>query len=572
MHINFNSFLFVDNENYKVLPKEVFQFLKQQKAGVLSFESTRLYALSKTTLSFSLEGLRTDDNQWHLIERVKKGQGSFGAVFPSSWKIVIQNNEAHLYRINDIIKEQDFSDCQTKAEQTERISEARQEALNQKSHRVNVPAFVVDTVRKKIFTVIHNCGVSLDKLLPGKYTFDERLRIALGITNDFLLLKQNSVVHRDLKPANICVDEKLQVTIIDFGLAAQEGSKENSQLAGTLCYMSPDHITSHASDLYALSAILAEVATCPGLLSQKNYHYMIQKDAIFYAPYNFDRLFESVTLPQDIDPRLIEDFKILLNELQSHDAKLRPSIDFVNKFLLLIYYRREDYGRFINNKNACQNKIFQLSIALTGFISPSQIKGEQLHRFSPFVKKLIRNLQLLDSDFNNTVNKTFLSHYNQTRFLSKPNCSIRNYVNPFPDLEQIEKGLDTILVDLNSLSTVLNTFSSYQDKFKGGNSQGMSEIFKILQDPQMDVTLKLEGIFEIARDKSSNSFANWYNRSAFFGQGRQPNIDRLYKQLADIHFSESPLKALESLCQILATHNFQHEDSCFTQCLKGIGF
>jgi serine/threonine protein kinase len=73
---------------------------------------------------------------------------------------------------------------------------------------------------------------------------------------------QPPIIHRDIKPENILADDRLNVYLIDFGLARlQDGEVSASSMAvGTPGFMPPEEIfnreLTEASDLYSLGATL----------------------------------------------------------------------------------------------------------------------------------------------------------------------------------------------------------------------------------------------------------------------------------------------------------------------------
>ena len=81
------------------------------------------------------------------------------------------------------------------------------------------------------------------------------------------------IIHRDLKPANIMINQRGQPIIMDFGLARQTVSEEESRLTksgtilGTPAYMPPEQINADLKamgpgcDIYSLGIILYEVLT-----------------------------------------------------------------------------------------------------------------------------------------------------------------------------------------------------------------------------------------------------------------------------------------------------------------------
>ncbi|MEL6108043.1 MAG: serine/threonine-protein kinase [Planctomycetota bacterium] len=79
---------------------------------------------------------------------------------------------------------------------------------------------------------------------------------------------QNGILHRDLKPANIMIDHRKEPIVMDFGLACQSESNDESRLTqeGTLigspAYMPPEQLKGDsigpATDQYALGVVLFE--------------------------------------------------------------------------------------------------------------------------------------------------------------------------------------------------------------------------------------------------------------------------------------------------------------------------
>jgi eukaryotic-like serine/threonine-protein kinase len=78
------------------------------------------------------------------------------------------------------------------------------------------------------------------------------------------------VIHRDIKPENIMVMPDGRVKLLDFGLAKSPDFNNSmaslrSGLAGTPCYMSPEHFRneqlSAKSDIFALGLVLYEAST-----------------------------------------------------------------------------------------------------------------------------------------------------------------------------------------------------------------------------------------------------------------------------------------------------------------------
>jgi serine/threonine-protein kinase len=103
-----------------------------------------------------------------------------------------------------------------------------------------------------------------------KLPIERAVRIALAICDALDYIHTHGVVHRDLKPENIMVDAEDHIKLIDFGIAANVGSRritfaKLSQTMGTPDYISPEQVRGKRgdarSDLYALGVMLYEMLT-----------------------------------------------------------------------------------------------------------------------------------------------------------------------------------------------------------------------------------------------------------------------------------------------------------------------
>ncbi|HEX8290419.1 MAG TPA: serine/threonine-protein kinase, partial [Pyrinomonadaceae bacterium] len=111
-------------------------------------------------------------------------------------------------------------------------------------------------------------GETLSSLLKriGRLPEDKAVETARQLCAGLAAVHDAGVLHRDLKPANVMIDERGDVRITDFGIAAVTGDLRGAEAtAGTPAYMSPEQFTggelTARSDLYSLGLVLYELFT-----------------------------------------------------------------------------------------------------------------------------------------------------------------------------------------------------------------------------------------------------------------------------------------------------------------------
>jgi hypothetical protein len=111
-------------------------------------------------------------------------------------------------------------------------------------------------------------GEDLRSLLQriGRLPADKAAQVARQMADGLAAAHERGILHRDLKPANVMLDDRGQVRIMDFGLAALAGTVHGLELLrGTPAYSSPEQRggrgVTERSDIYCLGLVMYELFT-----------------------------------------------------------------------------------------------------------------------------------------------------------------------------------------------------------------------------------------------------------------------------------------------------------------------
>ncbi|CNF25697.1 serine/threonine-protein kinase pknH [Mycobacterium tuberculosis] len=104
---------------------------------------------------------------------------------------------------------------------------------------------------------------------PGGLPHERAARLAARIAAALAAAHERGVVHRDVKPANVMVDDRDEITVLDFGIARYADAVTDltgGAAIGTPAFMAPEQFDGRApvdarADLYALGALMHVLLT-----------------------------------------------------------------------------------------------------------------------------------------------------------------------------------------------------------------------------------------------------------------------------------------------------------------------
>lgn len=152
--------------------------------------------------------------------------------------------------------------------QRDRLMRLMHEAriVSRLQHPNIISVFDIGELQGKPYLVLEYVeGSSLKAIIKRDGPLDIRLAVSLmvQILSGIAYAHQHEVIHRDLNPSNIMVDKNDSSKIMDFGISVTFGARKD--LAGTPCYMSPEHFSQAPlgprSDIFSLGLVFYEMLT-----------------------------------------------------------------------------------------------------------------------------------------------------------------------------------------------------------------------------------------------------------------------------------------------------------------------
>jgi serine/threonine protein kinase len=154
-----------------------------------------------------------------------------------------------------------------------------------------------------------------------KLSQERAIKIALGLCKALDYIHGQGVVHRDLKPENIMVDAEDRIKLIDFGIAANTGSRrltfaKLTQAMGTPDYISPEQVKGKRgdarSDIYALGVMFYEMLTGKVPFTGPNPFVIMN-----------ERLLNNPIPPREVDPEISSELQEIIYRALERDTKKR---------------------------------------------------------------------------------------------------------------------------------------------------------------------------------------------------------------------------------------------------------
>jgi serine/threonine-protein kinase len=155
----------------------------------------------------------------------------------------------------------------------------------------------------------------------GKLPTERATRIASRVCDALDYIHSHGVVHRDMKPENIMVNADDQIKLIDFGIAANEGSRrltfaKLSNVMGTPDYISPEQVKGKRgdgrSDIYAMGVMLYEMLTGKVPFTGNNAFLIMN-----------DRLMNNPVPPRELEPSISPQLQEIIYRALERDPKNR---------------------------------------------------------------------------------------------------------------------------------------------------------------------------------------------------------------------------------------------------------
>src|ERR1700687_1167313 len=200
----------------------------------------------------------------------------------------------------------------------------REEEIGKKLNPPGVVRVFDDEERSRRYMVLEWVdGRLLRQILneQKKLPPERAIRITLALCDALGYVHSQGVVHRDLKPENIMVGPDDQIKLIDFGIAANAGSRrltfaKLTQAMGTPDYISPEQVKGKRgdarSDVYSLGIMFYEMLTGKVPFTGPNPFVIMN-----------ERLLNNPIPPREVNPEISPELQEIIYRALERDPKKR---------------------------------------------------------------------------------------------------------------------------------------------------------------------------------------------------------------------------------------------------------
>jgi serine/threonine-protein kinase len=203
----------------------------------------------------------------------------------------------------------------------------REEEIGKKLSHPGVVRVFNDEDRSRRYMVLEWVdGRLLRQILNGQKPLptERAIRITLALCDALGYIHSQGVVHRDLKPENIMIGPDDQVKLIDFGIAANAGSRrltfaKLTEAMGTPDYISPEQVKGKRgdarSDVYSLGIMFYEMLTGKVPFTGPNPFVIMN-----------ERLLNDPIPPREVNPEISPELQeIIYRALERDPSKRYPN-------------------------------------------------------------------------------------------------------------------------------------------------------------------------------------------------------------------------------------------------------
>ena len=200
----------------------------------------------------------------------------------------------------------------------------REDEIGKKLDHPGVVKVLNDEERSRRYIVLEWVdGKLLRQILDQEKKFppERAIKITLGLCKALAYIHSQGVVHRDLKPENIMVDAEDRIKLIDFGIAANAGSRrltfaKLTEAMGTPDYISPEQVKGKRgdarSDIYALGIMFYEMLTGKVPFTGPNPFVIMN-----------ERLMNHPIPPREVNPEITPELQEIIYRALERDPKKR---------------------------------------------------------------------------------------------------------------------------------------------------------------------------------------------------------------------------------------------------------